>query len=80
MSFLVEDIKQFLAQIKGHRNVQLQTFFLDQTGFIQFVAQLRQQEAFSMLEVYRLKKLLTKAREIRNGTGVGGDDGGDDGA
>ena len=71
-SYSVEYIKQFLAQTKGWRYVWWQYFFPDLTGFIRFMARFRRQDTFDILEVYRLKKLLTKAKSICNGTCVGG--------
>ncbi len=61
-SYSVEKIKRFLTETKGQRAVKPEQFFPDLNGFIRSVNRLRKEEVFSDQEVYRLKKLVTKAK------------------
>ncbi|KAI3357334.1 hypothetical protein L3Q82_015491 [Scortum barcoo] len=61
-SYSVEKIRRFLAETKGQRAVKTEQFFPDLNGFIGSVNRLRKEDVFSDQEVYRLRKLVTKAR------------------
>ncbi len=61
-SYSVEKIKRFLAETKGQRAVKTEQVFPDLNGFIRSVNRLRKEDMFSDQEVYRLKKLVTKAK------------------
>ncbi|KAK0155410.1 Transposon TX1 uncharacterized protein [Merluccius polli] len=61
-SYSVEKIRRFLAETKGLRAVKTEQFFPDLNGFIRSINQLRKDDAFSDQEIYRLKKLVTKAK------------------
>ncbi|TWW74449.1 hypothetical protein D4764_14G0004520 [Takifugu flavidus] len=58
----VGKIKKFLSDTKGQRAVRTESFFPDLNGFIRSVNRFTKENVFSEQEVYRLMKLVTKAK------------------
>lgn len=61
-SYSLKNIKKFLLETKGQRAIKPELFFPDLEGFIKSVNRLRGEGVFTDQEIYRLKKLVTKAR------------------
>lgn len=55
-------IRKFLSDTKGQRAVNTECFFPDLKGFIKSVYHFKKENVFSEQEIYRLKKLITKAK------------------
>ncbi|KAK3538150.1 hypothetical protein QTP70_032483 [Hemibagrus guttatus] len=55
-----EDIKEFLRNTKWQKNVALEEFFPDRKQFIHDVKFFRREGAFVDVEIFRLKKLITR--------------------
>ncbi|KAK3545804.1 hypothetical protein QTP70_013774 [Hemibagrus guttatus] len=55
-----EDIKEFLRNTKWQKNVALEEFFPDHKHFIHDVKFFRREAAFIHVEIFRLKKLITR--------------------
>ncbi|KAK3533832.1 hypothetical protein QTP70_032693 [Hemibagrus guttatus] len=55
-----EDIKEFLRNTKWQKNVALEEFFPDRKHFIHDVKFFRREGAFVDVEIFRLKKLITR--------------------
>ncbi|KAI4881395.1 hypothetical protein NFI96_008702 [Prochilodus magdalenae] len=64
--YTAEDIKAFLQRTKGQKLVQVAECISDWSQFVHDVGHFRREKAFTELELYRLKKLLTRLR--RDGT------------
>ncbi|KAK3558043.1 hypothetical protein QTP86_006421 [Hemibagrus guttatus] len=58
--YSAEDIKEFLRNTKGQKNVVLEEFFPDRKQFIHDVKFFRREGAFVDVEIFRLKKLITR--------------------
>ena len=67
--YTAEDIKAFLQRTKGQKLVQVAECISDWSQFVHDVGHFRREKAFTELELYRLKKLLTRLR--RDGTDDG---------
>lgn len=61
--YKAEDISRFLHDTKGQRCVEVEQFFPDRCQFINDVACLIKEQAFTSTETARLRKLLTKLRK-----------------
>ncbi|KAK3555034.1 hypothetical protein QTP86_005696 [Hemibagrus guttatus] len=59
--YSAEDIKEFLRNAKWQKNVALEEFFPDRKQFIHDVKFFRREGAFVDVEIFRLKKLITRA-------------------
>ncbi|KAK3534608.1 hypothetical protein QTP86_016758 [Hemibagrus guttatus] len=64
--YSAEDIKEFLRNTKWQKNVALEEFFPDRKQFIHDVKFFRREGAFVNVEIFRLKKLITRL-EQKNG-------------
>ncbi|KAK3541664.1 hypothetical protein QTP86_034735, partial [Hemibagrus guttatus] len=60
--YSAEDIKEFLRNTKWQKNVALEEFFPDRKHFIHDVKFFRREGAFLHVEIFRLKKLITRLR------------------
>lgn len=58
--YTAEDIREFLRDTKWQKNVVIEEFFPDLKQFIHDVIYFRREGAFLEVEIYRLKKLITK--------------------
>ncbi|KAK3565424.1 hypothetical protein QTP86_008243 [Hemibagrus guttatus] len=58
--YSAEDIKEFLRNTKWQKNVALEEFFPDRKQFIHDVKFFRREGAFVDVEIFRLKKLITR--------------------
>ncbi|KAK3510779.1 hypothetical protein QTP70_022486 [Hemibagrus guttatus] len=58
--YSTEDIKEFLRNTKWQKNVALEEFFPDLKQFIHDVKFFRREGAFVDVEIFRLKKLITR--------------------
>ncbi|KAK3522075.1 hypothetical protein QTP70_022611, partial [Hemibagrus guttatus] len=58
--YSAEDIKEFLRNTKWQNNVALEEFFPDRKQFIHDVKFFRREGAFVDVEIFRLKKLITR--------------------
>ncbi|KAK3562249.1 hypothetical protein QTP86_032586, partial [Hemibagrus guttatus] len=58
--YSAEDIKEFLRNTKWQKNVALEEFFPDRKHFIHDVKFFRREGAFVDVEIFRLKKLITR--------------------
>ncbi|KAK3525572.1 hypothetical protein QTP70_000458 [Hemibagrus guttatus] len=58
--YSAEDIKEFLRNTKWQKNVALEEFFPDRKQFIHNVKFFRREGAFVDVEIFRLKKLITR--------------------
>ncbi|KAK3560532.1 hypothetical protein QTP86_010414 [Hemibagrus guttatus] len=58
--YSAEDIKEFLRNTKWQKNVTLEEFFPDRKQFIHDVKFFRREGAFVDVEIFRLKKLITR--------------------
>ena len=62
--YTVEDIKAFLSKTKHARNVMIDHFFPDVEQFMDKTTQFMSESGFTDREVWRLKKMLSKLREM----------------
>ncbi|KAK3510999.1 hypothetical protein QTP70_027845 [Hemibagrus guttatus] len=58
--YSAEDIKEFLRNTKWQKNVALEEFFPDRKQFIHDVKFFRREGAFVDVEIFRMKKLITR--------------------
>ncbi|KAK3542572.1 hypothetical protein QTP86_030400, partial [Hemibagrus guttatus] len=58
--YSAEDIKEFLRNTKWQKNVALEEFFPDRKQFVHDVKFFRREGAFVDVEIFRLKKLITR--------------------
>ncbi|KAK3537056.1 hypothetical protein QTP70_000279 [Hemibagrus guttatus] len=58
--YSAEDIKEFLRNTKWQKNAALEEFFPDRKQFIHDVKFFRREAAFVDVEIFRLKKLITR--------------------
>lgn len=58
--YSAEDIKEFLKNTKWQKNVAIEEFFPDCKQFLHDVRHFRKEGAFIDVEIFRLKKLITK--------------------
>ncbi|KAK3562687.1 hypothetical protein QTP86_005311 [Hemibagrus guttatus] len=61
--YSAEDIKEFLRNTKWQKNVALEEFFPDRKQFIHDAKFFRREGAFVDVEIFRLKKLITRISE-----------------
>ncbi|KAI4898217.1 hypothetical protein NFI96_004869 [Prochilodus magdalenae] len=58
-----DEIKAFLQRTKGQKLVQVAEFILDWSQFVHDIGHFRREKAFTELELYWLKNLLTRLRK-----------------